>query len=217
MEVKICGLTDISQAVAIAQIGVTAIGVICVPTSPRYVAPPQQRAINRALAPYPVWRVGVFADIPLNELAESVQRAGFDTVQLHGEESPADCQSLRQALPHLRLIKAIRVRDATSLAQVAAYQPWVDRLLLDAYHPQQLGGTGHTWNWQHLASTVRPGIPWWLAGGLTPENCGQAIHQTQPWGIDVSSGVEIRPGWKDVSKVRQLVAQVANYSRQTPR
>ncbi|MCS6783142.1 MAG: phosphoribosylanthranilate isomerase [Gloeomargarita sp. SKYBB_i_bin120] len=208
MEIKICGLTQISQAVAIAQMGVTAIGVICVPRSPRYVPPEQQRAINQALANYPVWRVGVFANAPVPQVIDAVERAGFDTVQLHGDESPADCQSLRQAMPHLRLIKAIRVRHADSLTQATRYQPWVNRLLLDAYHPEQLGGTGHTWDWKYLRSEVLPAIPWWLAGGITPENCEQALAQTQPYGIDVSSGVEMQPGWKDVERVQLLVQRV---------
>ncbi|MCS7030298.1 MAG: phosphoribosylanthranilate isomerase [Gloeomargarita sp. SKYG116] len=212
MEIKICGLTHISQAIAVAEMGITAVGMICVPTSPRYIPPDQQRAINDALVPYPVWRVGVFANAPVTEVITAVQVSGFDAVQLHGDESPADCQTLRHRLPHVRLIKALRVRSAASLARLPDYEPWVDRLLLDAYHPEQLGGTGHAWDWQHLRSATRPAIPWWLAGGLTPENCLSAIDHTQPHGIDVSSGVELKPGWKDLERVRQLVKQVRSLS-----
>jgi phosphoribosylanthranilate isomerase len=210
MEVKICGLTRVDQAVAIARLGVTAVGVVCVPQSPRYVAPPQQRALNQALADYPVWRVGVFAQSPLSAIVEAVQRNGFNGVQLHGEESPADCQVLRETLPEVLLIKAIRVQSKVSLATIATYRPWVDRVLLDAYHPQNLGGTGLAWDWQMLPDHGLNGS-WWLAGGITPENCRVAIAQTQPAGIDVSSGVETAPGVKDLARVAQLLEQIPGH------
>jgi phosphoribosylanthranilate isomerase len=210
MEVKICGLTRVDQAVAIARLGVTAVGVVCVPQSPRYVAPPRQRELNQALADYPVWRVGVFAQSSLPTIMEAVQAGGFNAVQLHGEESPADCQVLRAALPQILLIKAMRVRSAASLATMADYSPWVDRVLLDAYHPQNLGGTGLAWDWQMVTDLVPPGR-WWLAGGVTPENCRAAIAHTQPDGIDVSSGVEIAPGVKDLARVAQLLQQLPGH------
>lgn len=207
MEVKICGLTQVPQAVAIARMGVTAVGLICVPASPRYVPLSHQQEWNRALANYPVWRVGVFANQPISEVIDQVKMAGFTAVQLHGDESPADCQQLRQALPDHKLIKALRVRSVESLAQVASYLPWVDRVLLDAYHPQHLGGTGQAWDWRILSGKILPG-GWWLAGGLTPENCVEAVTQTQPDGIDVASGVEVAPGVKDLRRVEQLLQQI---------
>ncbi len=210
MEVKICGLTRVDQAVAIAQLGVTAIGVICVPSSSRYVAPRRQWELNQALAAYPVWRVGVFAQTPIAEVVATVQTAGFNVVQLHGDESPEDCQVLRAALPDRLLIKAIRVRDANSLGQMVTYIPWVDRVLLDAYHPHHFGGTGLPWDWQILTEQM-PNWPWWLAGGVTPENCRGAIAQIQPDGIDVSSGVEIAPGVKDLARVAQLLQQLPGH------
>ncbi len=210
MEVKICGLTRVDQAVAIARMGVTAVGLVCVPDSPRYVVPAQQRALNQALADYPVWRVGVFAQSPLPRVIEAVQENGFNGVQLHGAESPADCQVLRETLPEVLLIKAIRVRSQASLATITAYRPWVDRVLLDAYHPHNLGGTGLAWDWQMLRNHGLNGS-WWLAGGVTPENCRVAIAQTQPAGIDVSSGVEIAPGVKDLARVAQLLQEVAGH------
>ena len=210
MEVKICGLTRVDQAVAIARMGVTAVGLICVPDSPRYVAPAQQCTLNQALADYPVWRVGVFAQSSLPAIIEAVQGNGFNGVQLHGEESPVDCQVLRETLPEVLLIKAIRVRSAASLATIAAYRPWVDRVLLDAYHPHNLGGTGLALDWQMLRNHGLNGS-WWLAGGVTPENCRVAIAQTQPAGIDVSSGVEIAPGVKDLARVAQLLQEVAGH------
>ncbi|APB33196.1 N-(5'-phosphoribosyl)anthranilate isomerase [Gloeomargarita lithophora Alchichica-D10] len=210
MEVKICGLTRVEQAVAIARMGVTAVGIICVPSSPRYVAPAQQQELNHALADYPVWRVGVFAQSPIPEVIEIARTSGFNALQLHGEESPADCQYVREALPQVFLIKAMRVRDAGSLAAIAAYAPWVDRILLDAYDPQHLGGTGLAWDWQMLADQT-PSLRWWLAGGVTPENCGAAVAQTQPDGIDVSSGVEVAPGVKDLPRVEQLLQRIQGH------
>ena len=210
MEVKICGLTQVSQAVAIAQMGVTAVGLIGVPASPRYVTPAQQWALNRALADYPVWRVGVVANVPVWAVIDMVKTAGFNAVQLHGEESPRDCRILREHLPDLFLIKGMRVRHAESLAQIPAYVPWVDRVLLDAYHPQHLGGVGVPWDWQMLGDQV-PKVPWWLAGGITPENCQAAIAQTHPQGIDVSSGVEHAPGIKDLERVTQLLQRIKGH------
>ncbi len=215
MEVKICGLTQVAQAVAIARMGVTAVGIVCVPTSRRYVAPAQQRQLNQALAAYPVWRVGVFAECPLSEVIAAVQTQGFTGVQLHGQESPPYCQALRAACPDVMIIKALRVRDATSLAGMAPYVPWVDRFLLDAYDPQHLGGTGRAWDWGLLRHLDAP-LPWWLAGGITPENCRAAIAQTRPYGIDVSSGVEQTPGVKDMQRVAQLLQGIYGHEK-TPR
>ncbi len=204
MRVKICGITRPEQGVAIADLGATALGFICVPTSPRYVTDVQIQQMVQALEGVPVDRIGVFASTPLEIICQTVEVGGLTGVQLHGGESWEFCDRLRQALPEgVEILKAIRVKAATDLQQARDYLPVVDTLLLDAYHPGLLGGTGHTIDW-NLLQQFKPGCPWLLAGGLTPENIQEAIAQVKPPGIDLSSGVERSPGDKDLTKVAEL-------------
>jgi phosphoribosylanthranilate isomerase len=128
-------------------------------------------------------------------------------LQLHGSESPEFCDAVREALPHLELIKALQVKSPETLASVAVYQTIVDALLLDAYSPHLLGGTGVAWDWTLLQGIEFP-VPWLLAGGLTPENIDTAIATLHPPGIDLSSGVERAPGDKDLERVQQLFAKI---------
>lgn len=205
--IKICGLTQPDQAVAIAQLGVSAIGLICVPASPRYVTDPQIRTISQALLDAELAqteRVGVFANATLSAIQTTVTMGLLTTLQLHGDESPAICRTLRQNHPSLKLIKALRIRSTSDLAAIAAYESCVDAFLLDAYHPHLLGGTGKTLDWGTLQS-FRPAKPWILAGGLTPDNVQTALDQLSPQGIDVSSGVELTPGHKSLPLVQNLL------------
>lgn len=209
MQVKICGITQAEQALAITRMGATDLGFICVAQSPRYVNPAQIANILKALADEG-WQggsVGVFANAPTETILAVVQQTGLNTVQLHGAETLEQCRTLRQALPHHRLIKAIRVRATADLNQALTYAATVNALLLDAYHPDQLGGTGLTLDWQAL-KTFSPPCPWFLAGGLRPDNVGQALASLTPQGIDLSSGVEVSPGVKDLALVQQLFEQL---------
>ncbi|NJK58180.1 MAG: phosphoribosylanthranilate isomerase [Pleurocapsa sp. SU_5_0] len=207
MRVKICGITQIEQGKAIVNLGADSIGFICVPESPRYVTPDRLKAIADSL-PSKTVKVGVFANHGVIEIISVVEQAHLSAIQLHGAESPEFCRQLRQkTAPEIELIKALRLKSAASLAQTSAYLDCVDTLLLDAYHPQMLGGTGHTINWQDLAQ-FKPAIPWLLAGGLTPNNIGEALSHLQPDGVDLSSGVERSPGDKDLAKVAQLFAAI---------
>ncbi|OKH19034.1 phosphoribosylanthranilate isomerase [[Limnothrix rosea] IAM M-220] len=210
MRLKICGLTRVDQAVAIAAMGATDIGFICVKKSPRYITPENIQPIAAAL-PDATGKVGVFAHQTPEEIAEIAQDSGLSTIQLHSDESPEFCQQVRQLLPNLELIKALRVRDRRTLETAKDYETVVDVLLLDAYHPEQLGGTGHTINWEDLQA-FKPNIPWLLAGGLKPDNIQQALTQLQPDGIDLSSGVEDSPGLKNMDQVAALMAQLAAFN-----
>ncbi|MEO3705956.1 phosphoribosylanthranilate isomerase [Trichormus azollae] len=202
MRVKICGITQPQQSIAIASLGATALGFICVPTSPRYVTIEQ---IQAAIAKIPdkIDRIGVFANSNISEIRQIVIASNLTGVQLHGDESPEFCHKLRQSLPHIEIIKALRVRNLEHLQTTANYIEYIDTLLLDAYHPQQLGGTGQTLDWHVLQafSSIRP---WFLAGGLTPDNILTAVNQINPSGVDLSSGVELSPGDKDLDKVALL-------------
>lgn len=209
MRVKICGITQIKQGQEIAALGASSIGFICVEQSPRYLAPTKIRAIADNL-PTEIDKVGVFANHSLAEIVYIVEQAHLTAVQLHGQESPKFCLQLRQAVPpDIELIKALRIKSAQSLESTTAYVDCVNTLLLDAYHPQMLGGTGKTINWQDLAE-FKPDIPWMLAGGLTPDNITEALARLQPDGIDLSSGVERSPGDKDLEKVAQLFRVINN-------
>ncbi|MFG6098082.1 phosphoribosylanthranilate isomerase [Leptothoe sp. ISB3NOV94-8A] len=205
MRIKICGLTQTDQAVAISNMGVSVLGFICVKISPRYVSSDTIRTIVQALPN--IDRFGVFANAPLDVIRQTVETGQLSGVQLHGQESPQDCQQMRQMLPGVELIKALRIRNPEDLLQVKEYAPHVDTFLLDAYHPQQLGGTGHTLDWPTLR-TFQPEKPWFLAGGLTPDNVTTALSLLTPDGIDLSSGVENSPGDKNLAKVEQLVKAV---------
>lgn len=205
MRIKICGLTQAEQAVQIATMGASVLGFICVKQSPRYVSPDTIHTIVQALPP--IDRFGVFANASLEEVKHTVNTGQLNGVQLHGQESLDYCQQIRTELPHVELIKALRIRHPNDLRQVEDYGPFVDTFLLDAYHPNQLGGTGHTLNWQEL-QTFQPPKPWFLAGGLRPDNVAQALSLLSPNGIDLSSGVEHAPGDKDLAKVAQLMNNV---------
>jgi phosphoribosylanthranilate isomerase len=208
LRVKICGITRPEQGAAVARLGASALGFICVPKSPRYVTPTQIQAIGEHLSADLAHnqlpqRIGVFADADLNLICQTVATAQLTGVQLHGQESPGFCQQVRQALPQIEVIKALRIGGSADLAAADDYQGCVDTLLLDAYDPGRLGGTGKTLNWQTL-QTFRCPFPWFLAGGLTPDNILEALDLVQPDGIDLSSGVEHRPGDKDLDRVARL-------------
>ncbi|PZD75266.1 N-(5'-phosphoribosyl)anthranilate isomerase [Acaryochloris thomasi RCC1774] len=211
LRVKICGITKIDQGVAIAQLGAHALGFICVPQSPRFITADQIYKITHQLPEtstegLPLARIGVFADATAATIEETVERGQLTGVQLHGSESLTLCQQLRAALPQVELIKAFRIKTADTLKQTEPYQQTVDSLLLDAYTSQALGGTGETWDWS-IVSDFSPQCPWFLAGGLTPDNVAQALSQTHPSGIDLSSGLEKSPGDKDLSRVERLFKQ----------
>ncbi|AFY76992.1 MAG: phosphoribosylanthranilate isomerase [Hydrococcus sp. C42_A2020_068] len=202
MRVKICGITQPEQGRAIANLGATALGFICVRQSPRHVAPAQIRAIVAQL-PSRVDRIGVFVNASGEKIGQIVASTGLTGVQLHGDESPEFCRQLRQSLPGIEVIKAFRIRTSQSLSEIDAYCDRVDTLLLDAYHPQLLGGTGETLDWETLAQ-FRPPRPWLLAGGLNPDNVLDALKLLNPSGIDLSSGVERSAGDKDLARVERL-------------
>jgi phosphoribosylanthranilate isomerase len=149
----------------------------------------------------------VFADATIEEISQIVADTNLSAVQLHGNESSEFCEKLHQSLPGVEIVKALRVKTPECLDRAATYAKCVDTLLLDAYHPQLLGGTGKTLDWVTLQQ-FRPDCPWLLAGGLTPDNVLDALRELQPSGIDLSSGVERSPGDKDLDKVAQLFEKI---------
>ncbi|MEB3312291.1 MAG: phosphoribosylanthranilate isomerase [Snowella sp.] len=203
MRIKICGIREVDQGKAIAQLGIKTLGLICVPSSPRYVTIEQSQQILQNL-PLGIQTIGVFANASLETIRQVGSEVGFTGIQLHGNESPEFCQQIKQLFPEREIIKALRIASVESLAQASHYFSVVDTLLLDAYHPQQLGGTGQILPWEDLGNFCPP-CPWLLAGGLTPDNVGKALSYLDPDGIDLSSGVERSPGNKDLGKVAKLL------------
>lgn len=198
--VKICGITRIEDAQAAVRAGADAIGLVFYPPSPRYLSLEQAAAIA-AVAPPFVSVVGVFVDAAPDAVRAVLGKVPLRLLQFQGEETPATCRGF--GIPY---IKSLRMQDGIDLhAQAATYLDAAG-LLLDAYTPDQPGGTGRTFDWKRVPRDLnRPVI---LAGGLTVENVAQAIAQARPYAVDVSSGVERRPGIKDADKIAAFINNV---------
>ena len=194
--VKICGITNLEDAHHAAACGADALGFVFYPGSPRCVSPDTARRIVADLPPL-VTTVGLFVNAPPDRIREMVAFCGLSTVQLHGDEEPDQC-----SYPPCRVIKALRLKETMTEDVFASYQ--VSALLLDAYVPNQFGGTGQRCDWAQ-AATFAAQHRVILAGGLNPENVAEAVRLVQPYGVDVSSGVETKPGQKDPEKVDQFI------------
>jgi phosphoribosylanthranilate isomerase len=192
--VKVCGITRAEDAALAAELGACAVGFVFWPGSPRFIDPYRARPIVAALPPCVV-PVGVFVDQPVDYVAGVAGLLSLGAVQLHGTESIAACAGLGH-----RLIKAVPVTDGFTIDRLAAVPPGVT-VLLDAHDPVRRGGTGRTVDWglAAAAAATRRTI---LSGGLTPANVREALDCVRPYMIDVSSGVESRPGVKDPAKLR---------------
>ena len=197
--VKICGITSAEDALAAVEAGADALGFVFVPGTPRLVHPETAERIVAGLPPF-VTAVGVFVDQPLEEVLRIAARCNLQAVQLHGDEPEA----FSRRIP-LKVIKAVRVREAPDLRPIGTYP--AHAFLLDAFVEGQAGGTGTPISWD-LAVQAKGHAPIILSGGLRPETVGLAVRRVRPYGVDVSSGVEMRPGRKDHQKVREFIAAV---------
>jgi phosphoribosylanthranilate isomerase len=196
--IKLCGITRSEDARAAADLGVDAIGLVFA-ESPRRLYAEQARRIVRDLSPH-VLRFGVFVDESPAEIARIVSVAELDRIQLHGFEDP-----MVQELAGTRVVKAFRARDAGVLEEISTWD--VQTFFLDAWSQTLAGGTGKAFDWSIAQRAAKLGRLI-LAGGLNPENVGQAIREVRPFGVDVSSGVESAPGIKDLAKMRAFVEAV---------
>ena len=196
--VKICGITSEADALAAAEAGADAIGLMFYEGSPRHVTLEQAKAISAAL-PQHVMRVGVFVNAEEAFVHQALTECMLNILQFHGDETPEECSRYP-----VMTLKAFRVQGEETLAQLEAYPS--AGYLLDAYVKDALGGTGATFNWDLAVRAQEFGKPIFLAGGLTPENVAEAVRKVQPFGVDVSSGVESEPGRKDAEQMRTFVA-----------
>jgi phosphoribosylanthranilate isomerase len=199
--VKICGITDYEDASIAVELGAGALGFIFA-DSPRQITPQKARDIIRAIPPF-VKTVGVFVDEGPAAIKEIIHDCGLDLVQLHGDESPDLCCEL---MPYT--IKALRIKDESSLRTSRIYHGKVRALLLDAYSKDMAGGTGKTFDWQLAIKIKKLGIPIILSGGLGPSNIDGAISTVRPYAVDVNSGVEERPGKKSHTLMKDLMEKV---------
>lgn len=199
--VKVCGITNLEDALAAVEAGADALGFNFYKRSPRYLTPEAARLVVREV-PWRVLCVGVFVNESREAVEAMMEESGVAAAQLHGDESPEFCEELRG----VRVIKALRAREGFEVDGATRYQ--TEAILLDAYDPHAWGGTGKTCDWR-LARRVREAVPrLYLAGGLTPENVGEAIREVGPYGVDVCGGVERVPGLKDHELVRRFVVAV---------
>jgi len=200
--VKVCGITNVEDALAALDAGADMLGFNFYARSPRYVTPAEARKIIERL-PEGVSCVGVFVNESAPAEVERIAReAGLGAVQLHGDETPEYCQSLRD----LTTIKALRVGAEYNVESAAAYD--TDAILLDAYVAGERGGTGHTFDWA-LATLTRERVRrLFLAGGLNPDNVAAALAAVRPYAVDVCSGVETAPGRKSLPLMRRFVESV---------
>jgi phosphoribosylanthranilate isomerase len=196
--VKICGLTNAEDALAAVEAGADLLGFVLWEKSPRHVTIERAREIARRLPPA-TRRVGVFVNASVEQVMLSLRVCDFSALQFHGQESPSYCQQFS-----VMKIKAFPVRDADSLQALSGYD--TDAFLLDSQADGRTGGTGQTFDWSLAAKAKIYDKPIFLAGGLTTQNVAAAIRAAQPFGVDVSSGVESAPGKKDHQKMRDFVA-----------
>ena len=195
--IKVCGITRLEDALACVEAGVDAVGFNFWPGSKRHVAVAEAAEIAAALPPG-ILRVGVFVRARPSEVRSIVAGVGLGAVQLHGDEDPADYLEAGAPLWQvLRIESSLPGTVSSSAAEV----------LLDA-KAEGFGGSGRRFDWSLARGARRYGLPFWLAGGLTPANVGEAVRRAEPTGVDVASGVESRPRMKDPALVRAFVAAV---------
>src|SRR4030043_149414 len=197
IKVKICGITNIDDAVAAVDFGADALGFVFFEKSPRYISHADAAAIIKKLPSFAT-TIGVFVNLKPHQVEKIIDLTHIDAVQLHGNEPPKMCNISR------RVIKAIRVKSLQSLDPLDEYKDRVCAFLLDTFTPDVLGGTGQIFNWD-IAIYAKQFGKIILAGGLTPDNVAEAVRRVRPYGVDVSSGVESEKGKKDQRKMKLFI------------
>jgi phosphoribosylanthranilate isomerase len=198
--IKICGITRVEDALAAAEAGADAIGLVFYAPSPRAVTAVQAADIIAALPPF-VTTVGLFVDAEPDYVREVLGQVPLDVLQFHGDESDTYCRQFGRPF-----LKAVRVQCADQLVEVASRWPGASGILLDSYKPGVPGGTGEVFDWSLVPLKREWNLV--LAGGLTAGNVHQAIREMRPWAVDVSGGVEASKGIKDVAKINAFVQEV---------
>lgn len=200
--IKICGITRPEDGRLAARLGADAVGLVFYPGSPRYVSPEQARAIVAVLPPF-VAAVGLFLDADAATVAGTLESVSLDLLQFHGRESSGYCESFGR-----RYVKSVPMMDRPDLHAYTASFPGASGFLLDAVSAGQAGGRGERFGWEEIPRDLA--APLILAGGLTPDNVGDAVAATRCYAVDVSSGVEAEKGVKSPDKMQRFIEQVRN-------
>jgi phosphoribosylanthranilate isomerase len=208
VRVKICGITKLEDAKLAAELGAHAIGLNFHPESPRCLSPAAAAELVRRI-PLFVATVGIFVNWVAEPVIALCQALGLSSAQLHGDELPQVVERVARLLP---VIKALRIGQGSNAPEFSRFRA-ASAFLLDTPVAGHYGGTGTTGNW-HAARTAAQTQRIILAGGLTPENVGEAIRIVRPYAVDVASGVEARPGKKDPAKMRTFFEEVARANRE---
>ena len=201
IHVKICGITNLDDALAAVDCVADYLGFNFYPLSPRFIEPPRCARISETLRQrYPQVRlVGVFVNAPVDQVQATLQNCGLHLAQMHGDETPDILAALAGWA-----YKALRSIPEENMAGFIRHAQPFPRLLLDANVTGAFGGTGKTADWAAAAALAKQ-YPIFLAGGLKPENVAEAIARVKPWGVDTASGVEAAPGRKDPLKLKLFI------------
>jgi phosphoribosylanthranilate isomerase len=198
--VKICGITQLNDALAAIEAGADALGFVFFEGSPRFIAPKEASHITNNISPF-INMIALFVNASNDYVSQVITDTHIDVLQFHGDEDEAFCSSFNK--PYL---KAVRMQESTDLNQIADDYSTASGLLLDAFDKEQYGGTGHSFDWALSPKNIK--LPVILAGGLNHTNVYEAITQTQPYAVDVSSGVEISKGVKNHQLLKQFMQEV---------
>ncbi|MEW6170221.1 MAG: phosphoribosylanthranilate isomerase [Candidatus Omnitrophota bacterium] len=206
LKIKICGITNLKDALTAIKESADTLGFIFYKKSPRYINPQKAKKIIEKL-PSRINKVGVFVNEKERLVKKIVRNCKLNILQFHGNESPSYCQRFRD----YKVIKAFRIKNRNSLKDIPKYK--VDYYLLDTYQKNKIGGTGETFDWELIKLVKKIKKPIILSGGLNPNNITKAIKKTKPNAIDLSSGVEKYPGKKDSGLLKKLFKKIKFFTK----
>ncbi len=201
VKVKICGITNLEDALASVHAGADALGFNFYSKSPRFILPAKAQKIIQSLPPF-ISKVGIFVNESKENILKIIKEIDLDFLQFHADESPADCEGF-----NIPVIKAFSIKN--DLESARRYHA-VSAILLDTPHDGNYGGTGRIFDWSLVQPFKEIGKPLILSGGLTIQNVEQALRQVKPYAVDVCSGVESQPGKKDYQKILEFIKKVKN-------
>ena len=199
-KVKICGITNEKDALNAAKLGADYIGFNFYKKSPRYIDEKKAKEIINKI-PARIKKVGVFVNEDADAIIKISKNLGLDLIQLHGDETLQYCKKVKKQAK-IKIIKAFRIKDKKDVHKINHYKDHADYFMFDAYTEKLFGGTGKIFDW-HLVNGIKK--PFFLSGGLNPENVFNAILISLPFAVDVASGVEKKPGKKDYNKIKKFI------------
>ena len=202
IKVKICGITNLNDALHAAELGADALGFVFVEDSPRFIKPIDASKIISRLPPF-LSKVGLFVNPSIDEVKQVINLCHFDLIQFHGDESPTFCEQFN--LPY---IKAISVENELSLVEYEKEYKSASAFLLDSFSKDARGGTGNIFDWNLIPQNISKPII--VAGGLNKGNLNELFNKKKPYAVDVSSGVESHKGKKDYNMMQEFILGVRN-------